>query len=56
MYGEQRATLDCQSCGELLRVLSDSEAQQVAHYPHNYILFCANCKAQGHHIDPEFRI
>lgn len=48
-------TLDCQSCGEILRKLTAAEAQRVAENPYNYIVFCTPCVRLGYHIEPEFR-
>ncbi|MGW8431650.1 hypothetical protein ACWGJ9_11205 [Curtobacterium citreum] len=33
-------TLDCQSCGTPVRVLTDAEQQRVAANPYNYVVFC----------------
>ena len=33
-------TLDCQTCGKVLRVLSPAENQQVALNPQNFIVYC----------------
>jgi hypothetical protein len=32
--------LECQICGEVVRKLTDSEAQQVAANPYNFIVTC----------------
>jgi uncharacterized CHY-type Zn-finger protein len=37
-------TLDCQTCGVVLKKLSAAEAQQVALNPYNYVVFCGQCK------------
>ncbi|AMS02558.1 hypothetical protein BJD55_gp009 [Gordonia phage Yvonnetastic] len=37
-------TLDCQDCGQVVRVLSSSEADMVAMDPYNYIVYCGPCK------------
>ena len=36
-------TLDCQDCGNVLRVLTPAEAQKVAANPYNYIAYCKRC-------------
>lgn len=36
-------TLDCQTCGAVMRRLSPSEAAMVAANPHNYIVDCYTC-------------
>ncbi|WIE81271.1 hypothetical protein [Curtobacterium sp. MCSS17_016] len=33
-------TLDCQTCGEPVRVLTYAEQQQVAANPYNYVVYC----------------
>lgn len=33
-------TLDCQSCGETVRVLTFAEQQMVAANPYNYVVYC----------------
>lgn len=38
-------TLDCQDCGDVVRVLTDAEAQQVAHSPYNFVVYCTSCGA-----------
>lgn len=35
-------TLDCQSCGEAVRILSEVEKSQVADNPYNFIVFCSD--------------
>lgn len=37
-------TLDCQTCGRVILVLTPAENQKVAANPHNYIMDCAACK------------
>lgn len=32
--------LECQACGDVVRVLTPTEAQQVAANPYNYIVYC----------------
>jgi hypothetical protein len=44
------SVLECQSCGEILRQLSHSEAQMVADNPYNYVVWCAQCKRDGAHL------
>lgn len=36
--------LECDRCGDWLRELSNSEAQQVARDPYKYIVYCRLCK------------
>lgn len=36
-------TLDCQNCGDTVKVLTDAEAQMVALDPYNYIAYCHDC-------------
>lgn len=36
-------TLDCQTCGCVLRHLSPAEAQRVAANPYNFIVYCPPC-------------
>ena len=36
--------LVCQDCGDVIRRLSDAEAQQVARNPYNFIVYCTPCK------------
>lgn len=36
-------TLDCQDCGDVIKRLTPSEAQQVAANPYNYIGYCIPC-------------
>lgn len=38
------ATIDCQNCGDVLRILSNEERQEVSYNPYNYIFFCKSCK------------
>jgi hypothetical protein len=40
---EYRPTLECQTCGEVLRYLSYAEAQRVADNPQNFIIDCKDC-------------
>lgn len=35
-----RKTLDCQACGNVIRVLNAAEAQQVAANPYNFVVYC----------------
>lgn len=37
-------TLNCQDCGDVVKALTDAEAQMVAANPHNYIVWCAPCR------------
>jgi hypothetical protein len=41
-----RPTLDCQACGNVIRILSASEAQQVAQRPYDFIIYCRNKECQ----------
>lgn len=52
---EGSPTLNCQSCGDVLKYLSDAEAQEVSFNPYNFIVFCDECIKKEHYIDPEFR-
>ncbi len=36
--------LECQQCGDVIRELSDAEAQKVADNPYNYIIYCKLCQ------------
>lgn len=36
--------LECQNCGEVVRRLSEEEAQRVAANPYNFIVYCAGCR------------
>lgn len=36
-------TLDCQDCGDTVKVLTDSEAQRVARNPYNFVVYCRLC-------------
>lgn len=38
------ATLDCQDCGSVVKVLSESERQEVADNPYNFIVYCRDCR------------
>lgn len=40
-------TLDCEQCGNVIKELSDVEAQKVAKDPYNYIVYCQKCKRDG---------
>lgn len=37
-------TLDCQTCGEVIRELTPGQAQQVAEHPERYIVDCRSCQ------------
>jgi hypothetical protein len=39
-------TLDCQTCGEVIRILSPAENQKVARNPQNYIVDCHLCQRE----------
>lgn len=39
-------TLDCQECGEVLRVLTNAEAQKVSYNPYDYVFYCHSCQRQ----------
>ncbi len=41
MYKEE--TLDCQDCGDIVKILTPSEARQVAAKPYNFIVYCEQC-------------
>lgn len=43
-YSNGDATIDCQNCGDVLRILSNEERQEVSYNPYNYIFFCKSCK------------
>lgn len=43
LYNKRDNLLECQACGEVVKVLSDSEAQDVAANPYNYIVYCYRC-------------
>lgn len=43
-FSDEESTIDCQSCGTVLRVLSNAEAQEVSYNPYNYIFFCTPCR------------
>lgn len=56
----QKSVLECQDCGEVIRRLSDSEAQQVAGAPYNFVRYCRSCaedrEAEGNYeIDKAYR-
>lgn len=38
--------LECQDCGDVVKVLEPVEAQQVAEKPYNFIVYCARCKRE----------
>lgn len=40
-------TLDCQTCGKVLKVLSPAEAQKVALNPQDFIVDCSDCSDVG---------
>lgn len=40
-------TLDCQTCGKVLKVLTSAEAQRVAFAPQNYIVDCESCRREA---------
>jgi hypothetical protein len=40
----ENETLDCQQCGEVVRELSNYEAQQVARAPYNFVVYCRWCQ------------
>jgi hypothetical protein len=44
MTSSSQSTLDCQDCGNVVRKLTDAEAQQVAAAPYNFIVYCGPCK------------
>lgn len=37
------ATLDCEDCGRVLRVLQPHEAQIVAEQPYRFVVWCEPC-------------
>lgn len=41
-----RRTLDCQACGNVIRVLTAAEAQQVAARPYDFIVYCRDALCQ----------
>ena len=41
----EQGTLDCQDCGDVVRRLSPSEAQEVAQAPYSFIVYCELCRA-----------
>ena len=49
----RQPTLDCQTCGEVVRTLTAVEAQQVAENPYNYVVFCREHRDDA--ISPEYR-
>jgi hypothetical protein len=36
----RQPTLDCQACGNVVRILTPAEAQQVAARPYDFIVYC----------------
>lgn len=36
--------LECQDCGDVVRELSDAEAQRVADSPYDFIVYCHSCR------------
>lgn len=44
---EATTTLDCQLCGDVVRVLTPAEAQQVAANPYNFIVYCRAHREEG---------
>ncbi len=38
-----RGTLDCQGCGDVLKVLTPGEAQRVALRPYDFVVYCTIC-------------
>lgn len=45
------ATLECQDCGEVVRILSPAEAQRVAVNPYNFVVLCADCQQVNDRIE-----
>lgn len=43
MLPDGTQTLDCQDCGDVVRVLTDAEAQAVARNPYNFVVYCPAC-------------
>ncbi|WPH57796.1 hypothetical protein [Mycobacterium phage WXIN] len=41
--------LECQACGDIVRRLSAEEARIVAERPYDFIVYCYQCKSDGHH-------
>ncbi|WP_162802103.1 hypothetical protein [Ornithinimicrobium murale] len=48
MYPDARLVLECQDCGDVVRKLTAGEAQQVAASPHNFVVFCNQCRRERH--------
>jgi hypothetical protein len=40
MTWPERQTLDCQACGNVVRVLTAAEAQRVAANPYDFVVYC----------------
>jgi len=36
--------LECQECGDRLRLLTQQQAQMVARNPYNYVAYCLKCR------------
>jgi uncharacterized protein with PIN domain len=37
-------TLDCQDCGEPIRVLTQRQARMLAETPYEFLAYCPDCK------------
>ncbi len=46
MTTNEAAQLECQDCGEVVRVLSQAERARVAARPYDFIVYCAGCRRQ----------
>jgi hypothetical protein len=42
----ERQTLDCQACGNVVKVLTPAEVQMVAANPYNFIVYCRDAICQ----------
>jgi len=40
MRGLRPPTLDCQACGNVIRILTAAEAQRVAERPYDFVIYC----------------
>lgn len=43
---DRRPTLDCQACGNVVKILTPGEAQQVAANPYNFVVYCRDRSCQ----------
>ncbi|GAB2732823.1 hypothetical protein [Nocardioides pakistanensis] len=50
MFGHRQPTLDCQTCGDPVRELTEAGTQQVAHNPYAFVVYCGPCGRDAERI------